>query len=338
MLEEQGYDCYVTSPASFNSNWDRACNVYAELTGSVVDYGEAHAREYGHARYGYDYGQPLLEGWGPERPVNLLGHSLGGQTVYLLAHLLAEGSAQERETTRDGSLSPLFAGGQSDLVHSVTTLGGLLNGSSAEPFFLGDWFYYALLPTFAVGFPSVFQYTGLSDAMRYVESGDHALYDLSPPGAAAMNLKTRTQEDIYYFSYTLCDTVLDEETGEEVMNTENILHAGITGPVPYLLGLSMGNGYSRFEGMTFECPGGSFTVDDTWRANDGVASVAASKYPFGSPHKEFDEGSIERGVWQSFPTMQGYNHGFFGGFDFKHSFGELYDFYLRHMRILDLTY
>ena len=337
MLEAEGYECYVTSPGTFNSNWDRACNVYAELTGSVVDYGEAHSKAHRHARYGWDFGgRPLLEDWGPDRPINLFGHSLGGQTIYLLAGLMAEGSAEEQAATPEGELSPLFEGGHSNLIHSVTALGGILNGTIAEPTFIGDWFYWVQLPFFCIGSNQVFQYTGLGDAANYIRTNDHSLYDLTPAGAAEMNHKIRTQEDIYYFAYTLCDTTPDAK-GTLRMDKSKIPDFP-PGPVLYLLGEWMGRGDVRHYGETIDYPGGPVTIDETWWPNDGAANVAASKYPFGSPHKEFDAGKIERGTWQAMPTMQGYNHGFFGGFDFGHSVAELRDFYLAHLRILDKTY
>lgn len=340
MLEEEGYEVYVTSPGTFNSNWDRACNAYGELTGTLVDYGEAHAREHGHSRYGRNYTKPLVEDWGPERPINLFGDSQGGQTVYLLASLLAEGDEAEREAAEEGSLSPLFEGGHSDLVHSVTAFGGPLNGANTQPYFIGSWIYYALIPFFAFDIDA-FQYTGWDDLLAYAEGVDNCIYDLSPMGALEMNKKCRTNENIYYFSYTLCDSELDEE-GNHVLPITNVTESLPFGAILWVFSYFPGYGKGAFEGMTFEYEGeyesGSFTVDETWRPNDGATSVAACKYPFGQPHKEFDAENIEPGVWQSFPTLYGYNHGFYSGFDFRHSTQEMFEFYLNHLRVLDTTY
>ena len=43
-LREQGYDCYAASVAPTGSAWDRACELYAQLAGLRVDYGEEHSR------------------------------------------------------------------------------------------------------------------------------------------------------------------------------------------------------------------------------------------------------------------------------------------------------
>ena len=354
MLEAEGYECYVSSPGTFNSNWDRACNLYAELMGTVVDYGEAHAKAHGHARYGFDYREPLVPDWGPERPINLLGHSVGGPTVYYFAHLMAQGCQAEREATEDGSLSPLFSGGQSDLIHSVTGLAGTFNGvSAASPFFgagsfTGDNKAVVINRTGILDSiwapapppenPSLFfQYSRFRDILNFLTTGDQMFYDLSPGGAAEKNRGMETAEDIYYFSYSLCDSKPDKN-GNWVMDIRN-LWAGLplpTGPVVYFLGNIMGSW--RSDGYVYGGGGGPFTLDEAWRANDGMANTITELYPFGQPNKEYDPENLERGTWQVMPTMHGYTHGFFGGFDFKYTPDDLFDFYMGHMRVLEGTY
>ena len=49
-LTGKGYESYAASVGPLSSAWDRACELYAQLTGTTVDYGAAHAAEYGHAR------------------------------------------------------------------------------------------------------------------------------------------------------------------------------------------------------------------------------------------------------------------------------------------------
>lgn len=52
LLKEKGYTVYTPTIGPVSSNWDRACELYAYLVGGTVDYGLAHSRKYGHARYG----------------------------------------------------------------------------------------------------------------------------------------------------------------------------------------------------------------------------------------------------------------------------------------------
>ena len=101
-LRDTGIEAYAPQVGPMNSAWDRACNLYAMLTGTRVDYGVAHSKKNNHARYGRTYA-PLVQDWGKELPdggikkVHLLGHSFGGATMRMLAELLTNGSEEERQ-------------------------------------------------------------------------------------------------------------------------------------------------------------------------------------------------------------------------------------------------
>lgn len=95
-LNRNGYRAYTGVVGPFASNWDRACELYAQLKGGTVDYGQAHAAAHGHARYGRTF-PGLYPDWGTLdergqlRKVHLIGHSQGGQTVRVLTTLLEQG-------------------------------------------------------------------------------------------------------------------------------------------------------------------------------------------------------------------------------------------------------
>ena len=91
-LNSLGYETYSATVGPISSAWDRACELYAQLTGTTVDYGAAHAAAHDHARYGITYDQPLFSGWGTKRAVNLVGHSFGGATTRQFLELMANGS------------------------------------------------------------------------------------------------------------------------------------------------------------------------------------------------------------------------------------------------------
>ena len=63
-LNSLGYETYSATVGPISSAWDRACELYAQLTGTTVDYGAAHAAAHDHARYGITYDRPLFAGWG----------------------------------------------------------------------------------------------------------------------------------------------------------------------------------------------------------------------------------------------------------------------------------
>ncbi|MBE6742463.1 MAG: lipase, partial [Ruminococcaceae bacterium] len=130
-LNEQGFNCVSASVAPHGSAWDRACELYAQLTGSVVDYGKEHSERCSHARYGTDYSSnPLIDKWDSENKINLLGHSFGGATVRLMCELMANGSEAEIKATDENDISPLFTGGKADYINSITALASPHNGTT----------------------------------------------------------------------------------------------------------------------------------------------------------------------------------------------------------------
>lgn len=158
-LEDEGYKVHNLSVGSVSSAWDRACEMYAQITGTRVDYGQAHCdkanSEYlaiaqargeseaatTHNRYGRDYaGNALHPEWNAENKINLVGHSFGGPTCRLFISLLAEGDPNEiawgeAQVAQNGGsiedyVSPLFLGGKVSWVNSLTTLACVLNGTT----------------------------------------------------------------------------------------------------------------------------------------------------------------------------------------------------------------
>ncbi len=167
-LNKVGYDCYAASVAGTSSAWDRACELYAQLTGTVVDYGAAHSARCGHERYGKDFtGKALIDEWDSTNKINILGHSFGGATVRLFASLMAVGSEEEMNASPN-DVSPFFTGGKADWIYSVTSLAAPHNGTSA----------YDSKDT----------------------NVDSAAYDMYIDNALELNKTIVTSEDTYYFS------------------------------------------------------------------------------------------------------------------------------------------
>jgi triacylglycerol lipase len=81
---------YETSVGPISSHHDRACELYAQIKGTQVDYGEDHAKQEGHKRFGKDYtGKGFYKDWSAEKPIYLVGHSMGGPTIRMLQYLLS---------------------------------------------------------------------------------------------------------------------------------------------------------------------------------------------------------------------------------------------------------
>ena len=131
-LNALGYETYSATVGPISSAWDRACELYAQLTGTTVDYGAAHAAAHDHARYGITYDRPLFAGWGTQHAVNLVGHSFGGATTRQFLELMANGSAEEVAAAKAAGTtpSPLFTGGKRSWVHSMTEIAAPHNGTT----------------------------------------------------------------------------------------------------------------------------------------------------------------------------------------------------------------
>ncbi len=195
-LNALGFKCRAASVAPSGSAWDRACELYAQLTGTVTDYGKAHSEKCGHERYGKDFSKkPLLEKWSSVDKINLLGHSFGGATVRLLAELMANGSAEERAATDADDISQFFTGGKADWIYSITTLAAPTNGTTAY---------------------------GFSDP-ELLENHDTAAYDMHIDSALALNERISTQACTYYFAVPCSATVQNEDgtwSFDESVNVE----------------------------------------------------------------------------------------------------------------------
>ena len=312
-----GSETYEASVGPFSSTWDRTCELYAQLTGTTVDYGEAHSKAHDHERFGREYTKPLFEGWGEKteagqiKKINLVGHSFGGETVRLLASLLEYGNEAEKQTS--GEVSPLFEGGKGEWVNSVTTLCSPHNGSTL--FFavnrmklvetilgvvyaasgvsretpLKD-FYDFRLEQFGV--------TDISNPKTVLNNvfgkgTDNAAYDLSPDGAEELNKTIRTVSGVYYFSYSYSTTEKSAITGKYIPKLTTL-------PILIPTAAIMGR-YS--ENTTSD-----FIIDETWLDNDGLVNVVSARYPTGEEWQAFDKDNIVSGKWNVMPTESG-DHG-----------------------------
>ena len=311
-LRKKGFTCYDASVAPQGSAWDRACELYAQLTGTVTDYGLEHSTRCGHERFGRDFSkEPLIPEWDENHKINLLGHSFGGVTVRLLAHLMAEGSAAEIEATPEEELSPLFKGGHSDWIYSVTALAAPHNGTSA----------------YHVPDNNPAKKTGMEKAMDKTNTPkkdgradyDYADFDMHIQNAAKINEWLTTLPNAYYFSYA-CTATLPDENGNHI-------------PVPKIMeslyqktSIRMGS----FEGTTPD--GAVFTSD--WKENDGLVNTISSLAPSNSPSEKFPETktSLQTGVWYIMPLYKGDHMSLQGGLTIKN---KITGFYTNHLVMIN---
>lgn len=322
-LREVGYEVYAPSLGPFGSAWDRACDLYARLFGGRVDYGKVHSEKYGHKRYGRTYPGliPDLGEPGVHAKLNLVGHSFGAPAARVFADLLATGSEEERQGTPAEELSPLFEGGHGNLVHTLTTLSGVNNGSTFNTLYTvpGNRIAAALV----LWWITVLGDTRLSETydahmdqwglmhnpidvkvqhprvpflqwihiLRFVRNDlDNVSSELGPVTMKKINDQITTQPNTYYFARRGCRT-----------------RKGLFGQVPTTR-MSI---FCRYAGFLM----GHFRprrlkpygFDETWLANDGYVNVPGLSAPFGAPTVECDslfEGDFQPGRWHNMPVEE----------------------------------
>jgi triacylglycerol lipase len=324
-LTSNGYTVYATSIGTFSSNWDRACELYAQIKGGTVDYGAAHSSKFGHARYGRTY-TGFYPQWGESNTqtgsvnkVHLLSHSMGGQTVRILAQLLASGSAEERAATPESQLSPLFAGGLASWLDSILTISATHNGSTA--IFAVD----AVLPlqtqlltllAALEGDASLTLYDfkldqwglerepgeALSTFMARVASSkfatttDNYKWDLNPDGASELNGWVAAQPEHYYLS------VATLQTHKSLLNSHQVPDADMT---PFFVPTSV------FMGEYTRNVAGHVVIDSSWWPNDSLVSLNEMAGPTVNSTDtivQYAGGLPARGTWNYLEVLQDWGH------------------------------
>lgn len=344
-LNDNGYEAYAASVGPVNSAWDRACELYAQLTGTVVDYGEAHSKAHNHDRYGRSYvGQALMgEPWNFSEPINLVGHSFGGPAVRMFTSLMAFGDEAELAATGKNT-SPLFKGGHSKSVHSVITLSGCHNGSPLANLIVDTQAPMVMIGAAmnllgAAGINSMLFYSDLalghfglmpkygeSEAvdfslykiLNFVASKDNAGYDLTVGGSQELNEKIKMSPDTYYYSYSVYITG-ENEDGRQVRTHDCALIFKFTTGI-----------VCAFEGLTVD----GIKMTKEWAINDGMVPLISALYPLDEadnayPYEESAKaGAVKKGSWYYLEPIYGMDHGDFCGTTDNYPEGGYEKFYL----------
>ena len=342
-LADRGLEVYEAPTGPFSSAWDRACELYAILTGTTVDYGAAHSERFGHKRFGRTYTHPLFEGWGQKtadgkiKKVNLVGHSFGGTTIRLLACLLDKGCDAEKAATNPSEISPLFTGGKAKWIFSITTCATPHNGMTFFDAFgaMGDLFKtlvfrganaIANTPLSMMYDFKLDQFDLTSDpyskfkvqvdpahADEVMNSKDNAFYDLSVKGAEEVNEHLYCVPDIYYFSYA------SKKTKKAAIGNNQVAIKGTY--FPYKITCAYIGCYDIDLNRGIK-------LDSKWFENDGMVNTYSAVAPFNEPATDFNMvTSVRPGIWNKMGIMD-MIHSDFCGHHIK--LEKIGDFYLKN--------
>ena len=353
-LNKMGVRTFAPQLGPAAGAWDRACELYAIITGSTVDYGEAHAKKYGHERFGRTYSVPMIPDWGLKDKdgkivkIHLFGHSFGGATIREFVNILEKGAPEEVAASGD-NVSPFFKGNQGNLVCSVTTLAAPHNGSTAihavppvlpalkfvtygMASLLGNTgfknFYDFHMEQF--GLTSVpgeknkyGQMLNLPGVIHATRSKDNLFWDLRIDGSAELNSKVKPCKDVYYFSVPTLGTK-DGPKGYPVPDK-------IMNPLLYSSAIMR----AHYNGK-FDC----CEIDDSWHHSDGLVPLGSSTSPQGDPAmplKEADKNNLQKGIWHvTTPAVS--DHGtIVGGSIYYIGFGKhkiVDKYYMDHINLL----
>ncbi len=320
-LNDKGYETYTPNVGSWNSAWDRACILYAMIKGGTVDFGKVHSEKYGHARYGRTY-PGLVKDWGENgKKINIIGHSFGGPTVIAFTDLVAHGSAEEREGTPADELSPLFAGGKADWIHTATTLSGTNNGTTMASFppkpmsnFV-NWVCVGILGGILGKTPFMKLWDMKMDHWDISEDPekitgwniqsiselkpklaaynknnlDNIMGEMSVQTTAKFNSMTKTSDKIYYFARRACRTKQIGNTKFQRMELKSF-------PIAHISQLIVG----WFNNADLR---DNYGVNSEWFKSDGPVNTICTSAPFDKPSVEYVDGmEIKPGVWHNMPV------------------------------------
>ena len=314
-INKSGFEASAASVDPAGSAWDRACELYAQIAGTRVDYGRAHSEKYGHPRYGEDYtGRPLVKKWDSENKINIICHSFGGPTCSLLASILENGAPEEAAITTDGTLSEFFKGGKGDYIYSIVGLAATYNGTSLPinhqaikdtGDYLNSLFSSKLsvVPKPVLGvfnfLPTQFFNMLSKAASGEVADEDTGIYDMSPDKTALLNEKYKPLDNIYYFSVPHDATKLSKD-GTHLVPDNSVADYLFTPLIPIL-------------GRTDTVTDGGMVLGKEWQPNDGLVNTVSATAPFNAKRKAIDKDpsaelakeGFEKGVFNVLKTYRG---------------------------------
>ena len=282
-LKEQGFEVYTASVGPVSSNWDRAVELFYQIKGGQVDYGQDHAKAFGLIQKPEAKNFPgLYPEWDKNNPIHIIGHSMGGQTGRMLQYLLESVFYLEEEKEQPEE-STLLGYVHAGWITSITTMSTPHNGTTLSniitkgiPFLqdvmgvaavVGNDFFDFDLQQW--GFEKRREETWVAYFKRMREhkawgTRNMCAWDVSLEGAKSLNTLAPVGSDIYYFSYSTSNTKLDSASGFHVPHKSMNLILWANARI-------MGRKKAYWTDGT--------ATDSTWYENDGIVNTISQLGP-----------------------------------------------------------
>ncbi len=303
-FDESPFTTHWAKCGPISSFHDRACEAFAQVKGTKVDYGAAHSAAEDHEQTSRDYaGHGLVPDWSADNPVILIGHSAGAQTCLQLQQLLAENFWDVTSGVRSNA----------NWVEAIICVAGVLDGSILTYMFCDEQTgrlkrassflvrrALGVIETIAAAAHPVHdvrkdydlyldQWTGKTNATkegvlafvetphRFTKGEDNLAFDLSLKGCLAASRKFETRNETYYFSLVTCATheagFLGLPFGPKRQQPDKSMN-------PLLIPAAL---FQARKVDFAEQPDPGWGTGDLaigkWRENDGAVSSIAQRFP-----------------------------------------------------------
>lgn len=310
-MKERGFDVRTAAVGPISSNWDRACELYAYIKGGAVDYGKYHSQFHNHKRFGRKF-EGLYPEWDSNHKIHLIGHSMGGTTIRLLAHLLESGHPDKSVLGFGGKeSSPLFDG-DNDMITSITSISTPHKGTTLThgvnsflPLIQSMVFSYgkAIAPNLEIIYDLKldqwsllkFENENTSDYFQRISAQlpklnnlkDFSKFDLSPQGMDKFNSWVKDSKKVFYSSWST------EASMPALLLSHNVPKISMN-PLFYAPTIQMGRNGS----------------DDRWYENDGIVNTFSMTGPDNASvvldgRRTFE---LQKGTWYHMGVLRNVDH------------------------------